>query len=95
MTKATAIRRRAVAVVASALAVSALAACSPDYLDHRESVSLGGGNAQAVNAATHIVNPLPPGSADRQLLINGQVVQKGVQRYRTGQTIEEKAPSTN
>jgi len=77
------------------LSALVLAGCSDAYLDRRESVYFGAGNAQEVNAATHIINPLPPESADKYLLINGQLVQQSVSKYRTGKVGESSAPSTD
>jgi hypothetical protein len=71
----------------------ALAGCM-DYLDRRESVSFGAGNAQQANLITHVITPLPPHAANRRLLFNGQRIQGGLSRYRTDKVEEAIAPAT-
>ena len=85
---------RVARVVLVGSAAFPLASCM-DYLDRRESVSLGAGNAQQANLITHVVNPLPLHAANRQLLFDGQVIYNGVTRYRTGKVAEVTAPPTN
>jgi hypothetical protein len=71
-----------------------LAGCM-DYLDRRETVSLGAGDAQQANLITHVITPLPPYAANRRLLFNGQLMQGGISRYRTGKVEEVTAPVTD
>lgn len=66
------------------LAAAVLMAGCTEYLDRRETVSFGAGNAQQANLITHVVSPLPPHAADRDLLFHGQRVGGAVERYRTG-----------
>ena len=80
-------------LVAAALTVvgwgGLLAGCSnPDlYLDHRDSIALGAGDAIAGNTVNQMVDPWPPSSGDRNIAFNGQKMQAAVQRYRTDKVI--------
>jgi hypothetical protein len=64
-----------------------LAGCSDIYLDHRETVSVGGGDAVAANEATQMVDPWPPNSGDKNIAFNGQRMQSAVERYRYNRVI--------
>ena len=66
--------------------LSVLAGCSPygEYLDRRDTIALSGGNAVATNAVTHMVDPWPLESANRNIAFNGPRMQTAVERYRTG-----------
>lgn len=61
-----------------------LAGCT-EYLDRRETVSFGAGDAQQANLITHVVSPLPSHAADRDLRFHGQRMGDAVERYRTGE----------
>jgi len=58
--------------------------CSDIYYDRRETVLFGADNAVAANNAVQIVDPWPPGSANRNASTNGEVVAAAIERYRTG-----------
>jgi hypothetical protein len=57
------------------------------YLDRRESISLSAGDALHSNQVTHMVDPWPPHSANRNIAFNGQKMQSAVERYRTNRVI--------
>jgi hypothetical protein len=81
--------RAAPLVVATAAAIGLgiwLGGCTQadQYLDRRETVSLGAGDAIAANQATQVVDPWPAYSGDKNLTFNGQKMQSAVERYRTG-----------
>jgi hypothetical protein len=61
------------------------------YLDRRESISLSAGDALYSNQVTHMVDPWPAASANRDIAFNGQKMQGAVERYRTNRVI----PPTN
>jgi hypothetical protein len=69
-----------------------LAACSDDYWVRRDTIALGAGDAIAGNAVTQMVDPWPPGSADKNIAFNGEKMQAAVQRYRTNKVIEPADP---
>jgi hypothetical protein len=76
---------------ATALAGAMVLAGCTEYLDRRESVSFGAGDAQQVNLITHVVTPLPSHAADRDLWFHGEPMANAVERYRTGETAEATA----
>lgn len=75
-------------------ALAALAACS-QYLDHRETITLNGGNSIAGNQVTQVVDPWPPSSANHNIAFNGERMQAAVQRYRTHRIIEPVGTGTS
>ncbi len=81
-----------------ALASLALAGChdlhtsyttdtSRMYLERRELVSAGAGDAVAANKVLQMRDPWPIASADRNLPMHGHVAAAAVERYRTGKVI--------
>ena len=71
-----------------------LAGCSDLYLDRRETVSLGGGDAVAVNRVVQTIDPWPLAAADRSYVTNGDKMRSAAERYRTGKIIEPKGLGT-
>ena len=57
--------------LALAALVAALAGCS-EYLDRRDTISLGGGDAVATNRVAQMVDPWPRASANRNIAFNGE-----------------------
>jgi len=55
----------------------------PIYTDRRDSVALSAGDALAANKMTHMVDPWPRASANRNIAFNGEKMQSAVERYRT------------
>jgi hypothetical protein len=76
--------------VTSALALvtvlAVLSGCS-EYLDRRDTVALGAGNAVATDKVVQMVDPWPPASADKNIAFNGPKMQSAVERYRTNRVI--------
>lgn len=72
---------------AVALLAVALQGCSDIYTDRRDSISLMSGDAMATNRVTHMVDPWPPASANRNIAFNGDKMQIAAERYRTGRII--------
>ena len=56
--------------LALAALLAALAGCS-EYLDRRDTISLGGGDAVATDKVTQMVDPWPRASADNNIAFNG------------------------
>ncbi|HEX2257233.1 MAG TPA: hypothetical protein VHG92_11150 [Afifellaceae bacterium] len=73
---------------ATALVVTGMLAGCAEYLERRESISFGAGNAQQANLITHVVSPLPSHAADRDLWFHGERMGDAVERYRTGDTAD-------
>jgi hypothetical protein len=75
------------ATLLAALAAAALTgACTDMYLDRRDSVSFGAGDAPAANAVTHMVDPWPVVAGNRNIAFDGERMQAAAERYRTGKT---------
>ena len=77
--------------------LSVLGGCSPygEYLDRRDTIALSGGNAVATNAVTHMVDPWPLESANRNIAFNGAKMQTAMERYRTGRVIPPRGVGTS
>lgn len=74
-----------------------LAGCSnPDfYLDRREHMHLSTGDAIAANKVTHMVDPWPRASANKNIVFNGDKMQAAAERYRSGKIIQPVSPTTS
>ena len=77
------------------LAATALAGCSDLYFDRRESISLSAGDDVYGNQVTHMVDPWPTQSANRNIAFNGQKMQSAVERYRTNRVTVPVNPTTS
>lgn len=64
-----------------------LSGCSDIYFDRRDSIVPSAGDAVAANKVTHMVDPWPPSSAQRDIAYNGEKMQTAVERYRQGKII--------
>jgi len=64
-----------------------LAGCSDIYVERREHIVPYAGDAMAANRVTHMVDPWPPASANRNIAFNGELMQHAVERYREGRVI--------
>jgi hypothetical protein len=69
--------------------------CTDMYLDRRETVSLGAGDAPAHNAMVHMVDPWPYAARNRDLTYDGERMQAAAERYRTGKTTPLTGTSTS
>ena len=61
--------KRNKALVAVMLLAS-LSACA-DYLNRRDSVSFGAGDAAEGNTAIHSINPFPPAASNTTIVVDG------------------------
>jgi hypothetical protein len=77
---------KAMRSLALAAVFATLAGCS-EYLDRRDTIALSGGNAVATDQVTHMVDPWPRDSANRDIAFNGDKMQSAVERYRTNKVI--------
>jgi hypothetical protein len=89
-------RTRAVGwtLVATLVAGATLGGCSDTYYDRHETVALGADDAVASNRVTHMVDPWPPHSSNRNLAFNGERMQSAVERYRRHEVIQPRSPLT-
>jgi hypothetical protein len=78
----------AVAVLLSGLASSAASAWDQDpsamYFQRSYRVTLGAGDAKAVNAATHVIDPWPRYVGNRNIPVSGDRLSRAVSRYNQG-----------
>jgi len=65
------------------------------YLSHSDTITLGAGNANAVNAATQTIDPWPPESKENRIDMDGKRAHIAVKRYETNTSIEPKGLSTS
>ena len=75
-------KSRGLTVLALA-ATTMLGACTDMYLDRRDTVSFGAGDAVAVNKVTHMVDPWPVRAGDRNIPHDGERMAAAAERYRT------------
>jgi hypothetical protein len=61
----------------------ALAGCV-DYLEHRDTVTLRAGDAQAWNRTVHTADPWPPHAMNNDIMGDGPRTARVIQRYSTG-----------
>ena len=67
-----------------ALAATTLTgACTDMYLDRRDTVSFGAGDAVAVNKVTQMIDPWPPYAGNRNIAFDGERMAAAAERYRT------------
>jgi hypothetical protein len=54
------------------------------YFQRSDKITLGAGDAKAVNAATHVIDPWPRYVGNRRIPGNGDRLSRAVERYRQG-----------
>lgn len=64
-------------------ATTMLGACTDMYLDRRDTVSFGAGDAVAANKVTHMIDPWPVRAGDRNISFDGERMADAAERYRT------------
>jgi hypothetical protein len=74
-------------IVATALLGAMLSGCSEYYFDRRDGVTLHSGEAMAANRVTHMIDPWPAASGNRNIAYNGEKAAVAAERYRTGRVI--------
>ena len=77
-----------VVLVGGSFAGSAALAWDQDpfamYFQRSDKITLGAGDAKAVNAATHVIDPWPRYVGNRRIPGNGDRLSRAVERYRQG-----------
>src|SRR5262245_28510949 len=77
-----------VAVLLSSFAASGASAWDQDpfamYVKRSYNVVLDGGDAKAVNAATHVIDPWPRYVGNRNIPVSGDRLSRAVTRYNQG-----------
>ena len=64
------------------------------YLERKDTIVSGAGDARDVNAATHIIDPWPPYVGDRHIPANGDRMSRVIGRYRTDRPWATPCPIT-
>lgn len=68
----------------SALACVTLAACDNQYIERKDTLTLGAGDAVATNAAVMTPDPWPRRSRDDRIPMDGVKAEAALARYRAG-----------
>ena len=77
------LRNNSRGLVLALAAAILLGGCTDMYLDRRDTVSFGAGDAVAVNKITHMIDPWPVRAGDRNIPHDGERMQAAAERYRT------------
>ena len=65
------------------------------YLDRRDAIWLGAGDAKNTNIATQMYDPWAPHSDNTHIAMNGQRAQTAAERYRYGKVIAPRGISAS
>lgn len=57
-----------------------LAGCA-DYLNHRDTITLGAGDATTANRAIQTIDPWPPASRETEIRSDGRIIKRAVDQY--------------
>lgn len=76
--------RAALAVV---VATSSLTACS-EYMDRKNTIAFSAGNAVQTNIVTHVTDPWPAHSANKNIAFSGERMARAVRCYQVGPQTE-------
>ncbi|WP_372353238.1 pilus assembly protein [Pararhizobium sp. YC-54] len=68
------------------LAVASLASGCADYLNHRDTITFGAGNAVEANKGIHIQDPFPQVAQYTRITSDGKVIYKVIRNHQGGQT---------
>jgi hypothetical protein len=82
-------------VAATLVAGATLGGCSDIYYDRRDTIALGADDAVASNRVTHMVDPWPRYSANRNIAFNGERMGCAVERYRHNTVIQPRQVTTS
>ena len=79
-------------LLCAAVCVAALVpgGCS-QYLDRKDTVAFGAGDAVHTNMLAHVVDPWPARAWNRRILVDGERMQRAIERYRTGRVATPRA----
>lgn len=80
--------------LALAAVLAMLGGCS-EYIDRRDTIALSSGNAVATDRVTHMVDPWPRDSANRNIAFNGAKMETAIERYRTNKVIQPRGTGTS
>lgn len=66
------------------LAAASLATGCADYMNHRDTITFGAGNAMEANKAIHTEDPFPPEAQRTRIASDGKVIRRAVTQYQNG-----------
>ncbi|MBX4959662.1 hypothetical protein [Rhizobium lentis] len=66
------------------LAAAGLVSGCADYMNHRDTITFGAGNAVEANKAIHIQDPFPPEAQRTHIASDGKVIRRVVTQYQNG-----------
>ncbi|MBX5065247.1 hypothetical protein [Rhizobium lentis] len=66
------------------LAAAGLVSGCADYMNHRDTITFGAGNAVEANKAIHIEDPFPPEAQRTHIASDGKVIRRVVTQYQNG-----------
>lgn len=66
------------------LAVASLATGCADYMNHRDSITFGLGNAVEANKGIHIQDPFPQVAQNTRITSDGKVIYKVIRNHQGG-----------
>lgn len=75
------------------LAAAGLLSGCADYLNHRDSITFGLGNAVEANKGIHIQEPFPRVAQNTHILSDGKVVNRAISTYQSGGQTSAPPPS--
>ena len=85
---------KAMRMLALATVLAVLCGCS-EYLDRRDPIAKSGGNAVATDVVTHMVDPWPRASANRNIAFNGVRIESAFERYRNNKVTTPRGIGTS
>ncbi|KAB0265766.1 hypothetical protein [Microvirga brassicacearum] len=71
------------AAFVSIIAAGNLIGCA-EYVDRKDTIAFSAGNAVQTNIVTHVTDPWPPSSRNKNFAVNGQRMQRAIENYRCG-----------
>ncbi|ANM12936.1 MULTISPECIES: hypothetical protein [unclassified Rhizobium] len=66
------------------LAAAGLTSGCADYMNHRDTITFGAGNAMEANKAIHTEDPFPPEAQRTHIASDGKVVRRVMTEYQNG-----------
>ncbi|ACI57660.1 ABC-type uncharacterized transport system auxiliary subunit [Rhizobium leguminosarum] len=66
------------------LAAAGLVSGCADYMNHRDTITFGAGNAMEANKAIHTEDPFPPEAQRTHIASDGKVVRRVMTEYQNG-----------
>ncbi|MBI3434132.1 MAG: hypothetical protein HY056_03510 [Proteobacteria bacterium] len=88
------VRRMSTVVIVPIILLGA-AGCSDIYYDRRETIHRGADDAVATNRVTHMYDPWPAASGNREIPGHGPRVAGAIERYRTNRIVQPRGTGTS